>query len=187
MAMSDITGLLRAAEGGDPQAQADLWSALYQELCCMAAQKMAREKPGQTLQASDLVHEAWLKLGGTGSWVNRSHFFSAAAEVMRRILIDRARRKQAMRHGGGREAIPADEVEIAVPETADEILQVDEALQKLEEVDPQKAELVKLKYFAGLTNEQAAETLGISEPTVKRYWAFARAWLLREISRQRQS
>ncbi len=185
--MSDITGLLRAAEGGDLQAQADLWSALYQELCCMAAHKMAREKPGQTLQASDLVHEAWLKLGGTGSWENRSHFFSAAAEVMRRILIDRARRKQAVRHGGGCESIPADEVEIAVPETADEILQVDEALQKLVEVDPQKAELVKLKYFAGLTNEQAAETLGISEPTVKRYWAYARAWLLREISRQRQS
>jgi RNA polymerase sigma factor (TIGR02999 family) len=156
---------------------------VYSELRRLAAAKMAREAPGQTLQPTALVHEAWMRLGGDGQrWENRAHFFGAAAEAMRRILIDRARRKLAARHGGGGEHVDLDEVEIAAPAKDDELLAVHEALDALATHDARKAELVKLRYFAGLSIDEAANVLGISIPTAKRDWAYARAWLFRKIS-----
>jgi len=155
---------------------------LYEELRKLAASKMAREAPGQTLQPTALVHEAWLRLvGGASSRFNdRAHFFGAAAEAMRRILIDRARRKAAQRHGGGQQRVDIDEIEIAAPAQDDELLAVNDALEKFAALDAPKAELVKLRFFAGLTEEEAAGVLGVSEPTVKRWWAYARAWLYEE-------
>jgi RNA polymerase sigma factor (TIGR02999 family) len=181
--MAELTQLLNSIERGDTTASSELGRLVYDELRKLAAQKMAREAPGQTLQATALVHEAWLRLGGEAqqTWQNRSHFFAAAAEAMRRILIDRARRKQAIRHGGHLERADADAVEIAAAENDDQLLAVHEALDRLAAHDPVKAELVKLRYFVGLTIGQAAEVLGISEPTAKRYWSYARAWLYREI------
>ena len=182
--MSEVTRLLEAVERGDSAAAQDLLPLVYDELRRLAAHKMAHEPPGQTLQPTALVHEAWLRVAGGESgphWQNRGHFFAAAAEAMRRILIDNARRKHALRHGGGQERVNLETAEIAAPGSDDELLQVHEALERFAQVDPAKAELVKLRYFAGLTVPEAAQVLGISEPTVKRMWAYARAWLYREI------
>jgi RNA polymerase sigma factor (TIGR02999 family) len=163
----------------------DLMTIVYEELRKLAAQRMAREAPGQTLQATALVHEAWLRLGGDRqpAWQNKAHFFAAAAEAMRRILIDNARRKRAARHGGELERTSLGGPEITCCVEDDSLLAMHEALDHLAARDPEKAELVKLRYFAGLTIEEAAKVLGISEPTAKRYWTYARAWLYREIKR----
>ena len=183
-AMSEVTRLLEAIERGDSAAAQDLLPLVYDELRGLAAYKMAHEPPGQTLQPTALVHEAWLRLAGGESsqrWQNRAHFFAAAAEAMRRILIDNARRKHALRHGGGQERINLETAEIAAPGSDEELLEVHEALDRFAQIDPTKAELVKLRYFVGLTIPEAAQVLGISEPTAKRWWAYARAWLYREI------
>ncbi|SKA85858.1 RNA polymerase, sigma subunit, ECF family [Prosthecobacter debontii] len=181
--MNQITLLLQACQQGQESAPNQLLTAVYAELRKLAAAKMARELPGQTLQATALVHEAWLKLGAA-NFQNRSHYFGAAAEAMRRILIDRARRRRAVRHGAGQEQVMLDDdLPVAAPVAQDdELLAVHEALDKLAAEDPRKAELVKLHYFVGLTFAEAAEVLGVSEPTAKRDWAYARAWLHREIS-----
>ena len=184
--MNEITRILHEAEH-DPAAAAELLPLVYEELRKLAHAKMAGELPGHTLQATALVHEAYLRLVGhePRAWANRAHFFGAAAEAMRRILIDRARRRRALRHGGEHQHVPLeDDLEIAASGDDEELLAVHEALEKFTTVDSQKAELVKLKYFAGLSTAEAAALLGISEPTAKRYWAFARAWLFREIQRQ---
>ena len=182
--MSDLTLILQQMERGDPQAADQLLPLVYDELRRIAAGKMAREPTGQTLQPTALVHEAWLRLGGDEqpTWQNRAHFFGAAAEAMRRILIDRARRRRALRHGGGQERLNVDDLEPAAESVNDDqLLAVHEALDKLAAQDPPKAELVKLRYFAGMTIEEAALALGISEPTAKRWWTFARTWLYQEI------
>ena len=174
--MNDINHLLDTLQEGDPIAADQLLVLVYSELRRLAAAKMSREAPGQTLQPTALVHEAWLRLGGDGQrWENRAHFFGAAAEAMRRILIDRARRKLAARHGGGSAHLDVAEIDIAAPGKDDELLAVHEALDALAAHDTRKAELVKLRYFAGLSVEEAAEVLGISAPTAKRDWAYARA------------
>jgi len=187
--MNEITQLLQAIDRGEPQGAEELLPLVYGELRRLAAAKMARETAGQTLQPTALVHEAWLRLVGVDSpcFNGRAHFFGAAAEAMRRILIERARRKAARRHGGGQERVEIDEVEVAAPIADDELLAVNDALDKLAELQPQKAELVKLRFFAGLTIEQAADLLGISEPTAKRWWAYARAWLYEECKGQPRS
>jgi RNA polymerase sigma factor (TIGR02999 family) len=157
---------------------------VYDELRKLAAWKMAHESATQTLQPTALVHEAWLRLGGATQpdWENRAHFFGAAAEAMRRILLDRARRRRAVRHGGGLERVNADDLDLAAPAENDAlIVALDEALTRLAREHPQKAELVKLRYFAGLSHEEAAEALGVSEPTAKRWWSFAKAWLYAEM------
>jgi RNA polymerase sigma factor (TIGR02999 family) len=168
-----------------PQTQEDWLPLFYEELRKLAAQKMARESPGQTLQATALVHEAWLRLGGEHQppWENRAHFFAAAAEAMRRILIDRARRRNADRHGGQARHVSLEDLELATEADDDQLLAVHEALERLAAHDGPKAELVKLRFFAGLTLPEAARVLGYSEPTAKRHWAYARAWLFREINR----
>jgi len=182
--MSQVTQLLQAIDRGDSKSADELLPLLYEELRKLAASKMARETPGHTLQPTDLVHEAWLKLVGGSSprFNDRSHFFGAAAEAMRRILIDRARRKAALRHGGGQQRLDVDEIEIAAPAQDDQLLAVNEALEKFAALDAPKAELVKLRFFAGLTLEESAAVLGISEPTAKRWWSYARAWLFQECS-----
>ncbi|CAN5349062.1 ECF-type sigma factor [soil metagenome] len=169
--------------GGDSRVPADLLLPLvYEELRNLAARKMAREGPQQTLQATALVHEAWMRIGGEGqSWENRAHFYCAAAEAMRRILIDAARRKQTRKHGGDLERIDLDGLEIEAPIPDGKLLELHEALDLLAAHDPRKAQLVKLRYFAGLTIEESAELLGISTPTAKRDWAYSRAWMLRRI------
>jgi RNA polymerase sigma factor (TIGR02999 family) len=179
--MSDVTRLLEAIQHGDARAVEELLAQVYAELRQLARAKMAREQPGHTLQPTALVHEAWLRLGYQ-RFENRAHFFAAAAEAMRRILIERARRKLAVRNGAGAEHVDVDEIEIAAPtDKDDELLAVHEALDALAAHDPRKAELVKLRYFAGLTTEETAEVLGISAPTAKRDWTYARAWLFRQI------
>lgn len=180
--MSDVTQILGALQQGDPKAAGELLPLVYQELRRLAAFKMANESPGQTLQPTALVHEAWLRLVGAQqqTWQNRAHFFGAAAEAMRRILIDRARRRHAQRHGGGQQRLDIQDVEVAADAKDEELMAVHEALDKFAAQDAQKAELVKLRYFAGLTIEEAAQVLGISEPTAKRRWAYSRAWLFRE-------
>ena len=183
--MSDVTRILAAIERGDVRAVDELFPLVYQELRQLAAQRMSKELPGQTLQATALVHEAYLRLvgGEEQKWSGRGHFFSAAAEAMRRILVDNARRKRSLKHGGGRKRVDMDKAaQMKDNDTApDDIIALDEALEKLSKKDKVKAELVKLRYFGGLTIEQAAEMLGISATTAKRYWAYARAWLLREV------
>jgi RNA polymerase sigma factor (TIGR02999 family) len=181
--MSDVTQLLDAIERGDPKAAADLLPLVYEELRKLAACKMANEAPGQTLQPTALVHEAWLRLRGNEprKWDSRAHFFGAAAEAMRRILIDKARRKQALRHGGGQQRLDIQELEVAAPADDDQLLAVSDALDRLAAFDQPKAELVKLRYFVGLTLAEAAEVLQISEPTAKRWWAYTRAWMYSEI------
>jgi RNA polymerase sigma factor (TIGR02999 family) len=181
--MSDVTRILNAIEHGDPHAADELLPLVYEQLRHLAAQKMAHEAPGQTLQATALVHEAWLRLVGKEQvqWSGRAHFFAAAAEAMRRILINNALRKRAVRHGGGQYRVDVQELEIATVGKDDEMLAVDEALEKLAAHDKTKAELVKLIYFVGLTIPEAASVLGISEPTAKRYWSYARAWLFATI------
>jgi RNA polymerase sigma factor (TIGR02999 family) len=182
--MSDVTRILSAIEGGDSKAADQLLPLVYQELRTLAACKMAHEAPGQTLEPTALVHEAWLRLTGDPhqQWEGRGHFFAAAAEAMRRILIDIARRKRAVRHGGGQARLDIEELQLAAVTKDDELLAVNEALERFAAVDAEKAELVKLRYFVGLTIPQAAKVLGISEPTAKRQWAYARAWLHREIA-----
>jgi len=179
----DATVLLAAVERGEPKAADELLELVYQELRQLATRKMAQESPGQTLQPTALVHEAWLRLVGkkNPSFENRAHFFSAAAEAMRRILIDRARRRQTQRHGGGHERVYVDECDLIAPQADDELLAVHEALDKLAQEHPVQAEVVKLRYFGGRSNEEIAEILDISLTTVKTYWAFARAWLLRQV------
>jgi RNA polymerase sigma factor (TIGR02999 family) len=174
------------SENARPDA-ASTWSTrLYQELRLLAANQLSRQPPGQTLQATALVHEAWLKLGGSDQrWQNRAHFFGAAAQAMRQILIDQARRKAAIRHGGGQERVELNESKIIGGAPDEQLLEVNEALDRLAAHDSVKAELVKLKYFVGLSLAEAAEVLGISEPTAKRYWTYARAWLFRELRRER--
>ncbi|MBI3417411.1 MAG: sigma-70 family RNA polymerase sigma factor [Verrucomicrobia bacterium] len=181
--MIDVTRILDRVQQGDPKAADELLPLVYQELRKLAAHKMGSEAPGQTLQPTALVHEAWLKLVGEDNpkFDGRAHFFAAAAEAMRRILIDNARRKRAARHGGGQRRVDINEIEIAATAKDDELLAVHEALEKLAAEDKQMAELVKLRFFVGLTNKEAAEILGVSEPTVERWWAFARAWLYRQI------
>ena len=181
--MSDVTQVLNAIEQGDPKAADKLLPLVYEELRKLAASKMAREAPGQTLQPTALVHEAWLRLAGDepSRWDSRAHFFGAAAEAMRRILIDRARRKQAMRHGAGQQRVDIEEIEIAAPADDGQLLAINEALDKLTAQDKPKAELVKLRFFAGMSIEEAAAVLGISEATAKRWWAYARAWLFAEM------
>ena len=183
--MSDVTRILSAIEQGDAKAADELLPLVYEELRRLAAQKMSQEPPGQTLQATALVHEAYIRLVGaeTQNWGSRGHFFAVAADAMRRILIDNARRKQRLRHGGDHQRIALDDVDLAIEEPATDIIALDEALTKLAEEDPVKADLVKLRYFAGLTIEQAAKILRISRATADRYWSYARAWLFHEINK----
>jgi RNA polymerase sigma factor (TIGR02999 family) len=183
--VTELTVILQRIDQGDPHAANELLPLVYEELRKLAAQKLAHEAPGQTLQATALVHEAWLRLGGDEQpeWQNRAHFFAAAAEAMRRILIDNARRKRALRHGGGAERVDLDGLDLAASVDDEQLLALHEALDRLAAHDAVKAELVKLRFFAGLTIEQAAQVMGFSEPTAKRHWAYARAWLYREINR----
>jgi RNA polymerase sigma factor (TIGR02999 family) len=183
--VNEITQLIGAARSGDTNAAAQLLPLVYQELRQLAAHKMASQAAGHTLQATELVHEAWLRLTGDeqAHFNDRAHFFAAAAEAMRHILIDSARRKKAARHGGGQARVDIESIEIAAQANDDELLAVHEVLDKLAAEAPEKAELVKLRYFVGMTFEEAAETLGISLATAKRHWAYARAWLYDEIQR----
>ncbi len=182
--MSDVTQLLDAAAAGDPDAAAALLPRVYDELRKLAAARMAAEAPGHTLQPTALVHDAYLRLVGTDAsqpWNGRGHFFAAAAEAMRRILVESARRKHRRRHGGDRVRIDIDGLEVAVPERGDDLLALDEALSQLAAADPQAAELVKLRYFAGLTIKEAADALGVAPRTADLLWAYAKSWLLRKI------
>jgi len=205
--MSDVTRILAQIDAGDPQAAEQLLPLVYVELRRLAAAKLAHEKPGQTLQATALVHEAYLRLVGNQepgagnqepadqslapgsrplapvSFDSRGHFFAAAAEAMRRILIDQARRKESLKRGGDRQRQDIEQVEIAAPEPSLDMLALDAALERFQRLDPSKAELVKLRYFAGLTIPQAAAALGISSTTADRHWAYARAWLHAELAR----
>jgi RNA polymerase sigma factor (TIGR02999 family) len=183
--MPDTARLLERAQAGDPLAARELLPAVYDELRRLARQKMAAEPPGHTLQPTALVHEAWLRLTGKqgARFENRAHFFAAAAEAMRRILIERARRRLAAKRGGGAQPADVEAIEIPQPATDDtRLLAVNEALEKFTALDPRKAELVKLRYFVGMTHEEAAEALGIAVPTAKQWWAYARAWLTVELS-----
>ncbi len=185
--MSEVTRILDSIAQGDPKATEELLPLVYNELRKLAAHKMASEGGGHTLQPTALVHEAWLRLGGEAqpAWENRSHFFAAAAEAMRRILVERARRRAALKRGGAAPHVSLDEVEIAMVAADDErLLAVDEALEKLVAMHPPKAELVKLRYFTGMTFEEAASVLGIAVPTAKEWWAYARAWLAVQMRRQ---
>jgi RNA polymerase sigma factor (TIGR02999 family) len=178
--MTDVTRILGAIEQGDPHAAEQLLPLVYEELRRLAAQKLAQEKPGQTLEATALVHEAYLRLVDVDRvqhWDSRGHFFAAAAEAMRCILIDQARRKRRPKHGGGRNRVSLDEALCLAEAPNDDLLALDEALAKLGRAEPAKAELVKLHYFAGLSLEEAGRLLGISHRTAKRHWAYARAWL----------
>jgi len=183
--VSDITLILNAAQQGDPKAAEELLPLVYDELRRLAAWRLTHERPGQTLQGTALVHEAYLRLVGNedARWEGRRHFFGAAAEAMRRILVDNARRKRRLKHGGQLERVDVEDVDIASPVPDDELLAVDEALGRLTVADPRAADLVKLCFFIGLTQEQAATELGVSISTVERTWAFARAWLFREIQK----
>lgn len=185
--MSEITQILQAVERGENSAER-LLPLVYEELRRVAAHKLAQELPGQTLQATALVHEAWLRLAGNEAYQfqNRAHFFSAAAEAMRRILIGNARRKQRLKRGGQMERVDLDSVDLPLPVPADELLALDEALDRLAAFDARAAEVVKLCFFVGLTQEQAARELGVSVATVERLWAFARAWLFRELQKDLQ-
>ncbi|HEY0550046.1 MAG TPA: ECF-type sigma factor [Verrucomicrobiae bacterium] len=185
--MIEVTRILQRIEAGGENAAAELLPLVYEELRALARARMANELPNHTLQATALVHEAYLRLIGNDdrAWANRAQFFAAAAEAMRRILIDHARRRLALRRGGDKTHVEFDEFAIAAPSNDDELLAVHDALEKLNAHDAQKAELVKLKYFAGLTTKEAADVLSLSEPTAKRHWDYVRAWLFREINRSR--
>jgi RNA polymerase sigma factor (TIGR02999 family) len=184
--MNDVTEMLNAIDRGDPPAASRLLPLVYDELRRLAAQRLAGEKPGQTLQATALVHEAYLRLVGDAnqSWDSRGHFFAAAAEAMRRILIDDARRKRRLKRGGGRDRVDLDQVEAAAVAPGDDLLAVDEALEQFAAEDPKKAELVMLRFYGGLSVEEAARCLGISRATADRHWAYARAWLYDFLSRE---
>lgn len=178
--MTEVTHLLNAIDDGDAQAASQLLPLVYDDLRRLAAQKLAQETPGQTLQATALVHEAFLRLvspGGDQAWENRRHFFAAAAEAMRRILIENARRKGRVRHGGELERVELEDQEIPVESPHADILALNEAFEQFATEEPDKAELVKLRFFAGLDEQEAADVLGISRTTAARYWAYARAWL----------
>ena len=183
--MKDVTRIINAIQQGDERAADELLPLVYQELRQLAAQKMSHEPPGQTLQATALVHEAYLRLVGAEGqdWAGRTHFFCAAAEAMRRILIDNARRKKSLKRGGDRQRVTLDDAKFAVEAPSDDLIALDEALTKLAGEDPAVAELVKLRYFTGLTVEQVAEIQGISRRTAGSHWAWARAWLHREIAK----
>jgi RNA polymerase sigma factor (TIGR02999 family) len=181
--MSQVAKIIHAIEAGDPHAAAQLLPLVYDELRGLAAQRLAQEKPGHTLEPTALVHEAYIRLVGDGSglhWDHRGHFFAAAAEAMRRILVDAARRKQAIRHGGGRRRVPLQDQE-HVAQLPDDVLALDEALTRFATEEPAKAELVKLRFFAGLSTPEAASALGISVASAERWWAFARTWLFSEL------
>lgn len=183
--MTDVTNILSAIEQGDGQAAEQLLPLVYGELRRLAAVKLAIENPGQTLQATALVHEAYIRLVDVEKaqhWNSRGHFFAAAAEAMRRILVERARKKRSAKRGGDRQRVDLDPEQFADADRSDKLLALDDALSRLEQQDPAKAELVKLRYFAGLTGLQAAEALGISTTTADRYWTYARAWLQREMT-----
>lgn len=185
--MSDVTLILQRAEQGDPKAAAELLPLVYAELRRLAAHKMSAEMRAHTLQPTALVHEAWLRLAGNDGQMqfqNRSHFFGAAAEAMRRILIDRARRRVAAKRGAGAEQIDLDGIDIASPvQDHESLLALDDALEKFAAIDPRKADLVKLRYFVGLNYEEAAVALGIAVPTAKQWWSYSRAWLAVEMRR----
>src|SRR5438270_5343271 len=182
--MSEVTHILSALEQGDAHAGEQLLPLVYDELRKLAAQRMAQERPGQMLQATALVHEAYLRLVDTEKaqhWNSRGHFFAAAAEAMRRILVEGARKRGRLKRGGDRQRLDLDALQLSVPEAADELLALDEALAELARKHPDKAELIKLRYFAGLTVAEAAQALGISTSTADRHWTYARAWLYRRI------
>jgi RNA polymerase sigma factor (TIGR02999 family) len=182
--MSDVTSILSAIEQGDPSAAEQLLPLVYDELRRLAAQKLAHEKPGQTLQATALVHEAYLRLVDADQaqhWSSKGHFFAAAAEAMRRILVEAARRKHSLKRGAGRRPQPLEEARLVAPRAEDDVLAVDDALGRLAAADAEAAALVKLRFFGGLTSEQAAETLGISPRTAARMWRYARAFLLKDL------
>jgi RNA polymerase sigma factor (TIGR02999 family) len=183
--MNEVTQLLNAIAGGDPNAASQILPLIYDALRKLAAQKLAGEKPGQTLQPTALVHEAYLRLVGDSQgphWKGRGHFFAAAAEAMRHILVDNARRRRRVKHGGGRQRVPLDDAVPAPPASADDLLALDEALARLAAEDQEAARVVQLRYFAGLSVDEAAESLGISRATAYRHWTFARAWLLNELA-----
>jgi RNA polymerase sigma factor (TIGR02999 family) len=182
---SDLTRLIEAVGQGDPQAARDLLPVVYDELRRLAAQRLAHEAPGQTFEATALVHEAYLRLVGSDPerpWNGRGHFFAAAAEAMRRILVENARRKHRYRHGGGLDRIDLDRIDLAADQASDELLALSEALDRLSVEEPTVAEVVKLRYFAGLSIEAAASVLGVSVRTANRHWAYARAWLFQQLS-----
>jgi RNA polymerase sigma factor (TIGR02999 family) len=181
--MPEVTQILNAIRAGDRHAFQDLLPIVYDELRSLAAQKLNHESAGQTIQATALVHEVYLRLIAPSDpgWDSRGHFFAAAAEAMRRILIDRARAKKRLKRGAGARRLDLDQLDLTCPEPTEELLALNDALERLSVEDAKKAELVKLRFFVGMTNEQAAEVLGISRSTAERYWAFARAWLYREI------
>ncbi len=183
--MSDVTRILAEIESGDPSAAEQLLPMVYDELRKLAAQRLASERPGQTLQATALVHEAYLRLVDVQQqprWDSRGHFFAAASEAMRRILVDQARRRQTMKHGGQHKRLDVDEATLTAPANDVDLIALDEALERLEEVDGKAAELVKLKYFSGLTVKQVAEVMGMSTRSAERLWTFAKAWLYRELA-----
>jgi RNA polymerase sigma factor (TIGR02999 family) len=183
--MNDVTRVLSAIEQGDPHAAEQLLPLVYAELRQLAAHKLAQEKPGQTMQATALVHEAYLRLLGSGtdqSWENRGHFFAAAAEAMRRILLNRARDKKRLKRGGGRHRIDLDQLAVIDDASDEDLVALDDALEVLGRENSSCAELIKLRFFAGLTQEQAAASMGISRRTANRYWAFARAWLFQALT-----
>jgi len=184
--MSEATRILQSIDSGDPNAAEELLPLVYNELRRLAASKMARENPGQTLQATALVHEVYIKLIGSENqeWKGSAHFFGAAAEAMRRILIDNARRKQRARHGGGKPKVDLDKVDVAMESDSDTLLLIHEALDALAKEDPLKAELVKLRFFVGMSVSEAGQMLGLSERTIHRHWTFTRAWLYEHIKLQ---
>jgi len=184
--LSEFTHVLERVEHGAPKAAAELLAMVYEELRRLASRKMTNESAGHTLQPTALVHEAWLQLGGDRqpTWQNRAHFFGAAAEAMRRILVNRAREKKALKRGGDLQRVDLESVELASPMPDDQLLALDEALDRLATVDTRSAEMVKLCFFVGLTQEEAAHELGVSLATAERVWGFARAWLLREVQKQ---
>jgi RNA polymerase sigma factor (TIGR02999 family) len=185
--MSDVTRILDAIQQGDPKAAHELLPLVYEELRRIARSKMAQQSPGQTLQGTALVHEAWLRLVGSDrqNWAGRHHFFAAAAEAMRHILVDAARRKQRAKHGGNQQRVDVDEIDIAAGVDDEKLLLVHEALEKLAVEDPLRAEVVKLHYFVGLTHAETAEVMQLSEKTVRRHWTFARVWLYQVIEAAR--
>jgi RNA polymerase sigma factor (TIGR02999 family) len=185
--VSEVTQILQRVEQGDAKASEELLPLLYEELRKLAAHKMAQEAAGNTLQPTALVHEAWLRLVGSAeqSWNSRNHFFMAAAQAMRRILIDRARQKARIKRGGDQQRLPLEDLDLAVNADSDTMLLLEEALERLAAIDPVKAKLVELRFFTGLTLEDASRVLGVATPTAKRYWAYARAWLFQEIERIR--
>jgi RNA polymerase sigma factor (TIGR02999 family) len=185
--MSDVTQVLQAIGRGDGRASDELLPLVYDELRRLAAARMAQEAAGQTLQPTALVHEAWLRMvkDGERNWQNRAHFFGAAAEAMRRILIENARRKSRLKRGGDQARIDIEQLELAATTPDDKVLLIDDALERLQAEDPEKARIVVLKFFGGLTNQEVAENLGVTERTIERQWAYAKAWLFRSIHEQK--